>query len=317
MDRARRTLADPGQRHAAHRSRLPAHHRAQLRDRSQRHPARLHGGRQFADRHGRDHAQRRPQRRQLSGRRRHAGHRGQDVSGQFADRRLAGARHPHPRRGRDQVDRRRRRHLRAALQAIREGAEGDLMTVIATETAEGLIRWRYLPWALAAIAAMIAVIVAGNIWLLDFVHVFSSLLWTGVDLFMGFVLGPILRRVDLSVRREIVRRLTPRTLFLMPTVSIISGTTGWFLAVQLGYTALDWPAYWWVAAALILVTLMTIQGLGFLTPVTVDVGLQLQDRDPDMRKISSWMRWFFYAVALQGLIQVAIIVVMTRFRAGI
>ena len=191
------------------------------------------------------------------------------------------------------------------------------MTVLSAETSEGLIRWRYLPWALAAIAAMIAVIVAGNIWLLDFVHVFSSLLWTGVDLFMGFVLGPILRRVDLSVRREIVRRLTPRTLFLMPTVSIISGTTGWFLAVQLGYTALDWPAYGWVAAALILVTLMTIQGLGFLTPVNVYVCLQLQKREPDMGKISSWMRWYFYAVALQGLMQVAIIVVMTRFRAGI
>jgi hypothetical protein len=191
------------------------------------------------------------------------------------------------------------------------------MTVIAAETSEGLIRWRYLPWALAAIAAMIAVIVAGNIWLLDFVHVFSSLLWTGVDLFMGFVLGPILRRVDLSVRREIVRRLTPRTLFLMPTVSIISGTTGWFLAVQLGYTALDWPAYGWVAAALILVTLMTIQGLGSLTPVNVYVCLQLQKPEPDMGKISSWMRWYFYAVAFQGLMQVAIIVVMTRFRAGI
>ena len=191
------------------------------------------------------------------------------------------------------------------------------MTVIAAEASQGLIRWRYLPWALAAIAAMIAVIVAGNIWLLDFVHVFSSLLWTGVDLFMGFVLGPILRRVDLSVRREIVRRLTPRTLFLMPTVSIISGTTGWFLAVQLGYTALDWPAYGWVAAALILVTLMTIQGLGFLTPVNVFVCLQLQKPEPDMRKISTWMRWYFYAVALQGLMQVAIIVVMTRFRAGI
>ena len=191
------------------------------------------------------------------------------------------------------------------------------MTVIAAETSEGLIRWRYLPWALAAIAAMIGVIVAGNIWLLDFVHVFSSLLWTGVDLFMGFVLGPILRRVDLSVRREIVRRLTPRTLFLMPTVSIVSGTTGWFLAVQLGYSALDWPGYWWVATALILVTLMTIQGLGFLTPVNVYVCLQLQKPTPDMAKISSWMRWYFYAVALQGLMQVAIIVVMTRFRAGI
>jgi len=191
------------------------------------------------------------------------------------------------------------------------------MTVVAVEAPESLIRWRYLPWALAAIAVMIAAIAAGNLWLLDFIHIFSSLLWTGVDLFMGFVLGPILRRVDLSVRREIVRRLTPRTLFLMPTVSIISGTSGWYLAVKLGYTALDWPAYGWVAAALTLVAFMTVQGLGFLTPVNVYVCLELQKPKPDMAKIGKWMRRYFYAVALQGLMQVAIIVVMTRFRVGI
>jgi len=191
------------------------------------------------------------------------------------------------------------------------------MTVAAVATPESLIRWHYLPWALAAIAVMIAAIVAGNLWFLDFVHVSTSLIWTGVDLFMGFVLGPILRRVDLSVRREIVRRLTPRTLFLMPTVSIISGTSGWFLAVQLGYTGLDWPAYGWVAASLVLVALMTVQGLGFLTPVNVFVCLQLQRPDPDMARIAKWMRRYFYAVALQGLMQVLIIVVMTRFRAGV
>ena len=73
-------------------------------------------------------------------------------------------------------------------------------------------------------------------------------------------------------------QLTPRTLFLMPAVSIISGTTGWFLAVQLGYAALPWPAFGWVAAALVLVTLMTILGLGFLTPVNVWVCLELQNQ---------------------------------------
>jgi hypothetical protein len=191
------------------------------------------------------------------------------------------------------------------------------MTAVVLGTSEGFIRWRYVWWALTAIAAMIGTIVAGNLWLLNFVHVFSSLLWTGIDLFMGFVLGPILRGVDLSVRREVVRRLTPRTLFLMPTVSIISGTTGWFLAVQLGYTALEWPAYGWVAAALVLVTLMTVQGLGFLTPVNVLVCLELQKLEPDLKKIGVWMQRYFYAVALQGMMQVAIIIVMTRFRTGI
>jgi hypothetical protein len=191
------------------------------------------------------------------------------------------------------------------------------MMVATIEIPEGFIPFRYLLWASTAIAAMIAAIIAGNFWLLDFIHVFSSLLWTGIDLFMGFVLGPILRRADRSVRREIMRRLTPRTLFLMPTVSIIAGTTGWFLAVKIGYTALDWPAYGWVAAALALVTLMTIQGLGFLTPVNVFVCLELQKNEPDMNKVAIWMQRYFYVVGLQGLMQVAIIVVMTRFRSGL
>jgi hypothetical protein len=191
------------------------------------------------------------------------------------------------------------------------------MTAAAASAPESIVRWDYLWYAIAALAAMVAAIAIGDLWLLNFMHVAASLLWTGVDLFMGFVLGPILRRVDLSVRREVVRRLTPRTLYLMPTVSIISGTTGWFLAVQLGYTALAWPAFAWVAAALILVTLMTILGLGFLTPVNVMVCLELQKLEPDMKRIGGLMRRYFYAVAAQGLMQVAIIVVMTRFRAGL
>jgi hypothetical protein len=190
------------------------------------------------------------------------------------------------------------------------------MTIATTQTPESFIRWSYFLCAVVAIVVMIAVIAIGNLWFLDFLHVFSSLLWTGIDLFMGFVLGPILRRTDISVRREVARRLTPRTLFLMPTISIISGTTGWFLAVTLGYTALDWPAYGWVAAALILVTLMTVQGLGFLTPVNVLICLELQKREPDLRKISAWMQRYFYAVAMQGAMQIAIIVIMARFRTG-
>jgi hypothetical protein len=191
------------------------------------------------------------------------------------------------------------------------------MTAVTVAPPEGLVRWRYLWWSLAALGVMVAAIAAGSLWFLNFVHVLSSLLWTGVDLYMGFVLGPILRRLDLSVRRGIVMQLTPKTLFLMPTVSIIAGTTGWFLAVQLGYTALPWPAYGWVAAALTLVTLMTILGLGFLTPVNVWVCLELQKPEPDLKRIGFWMQRYFYAVAAQGLMQIAIIVVMTRFRTGV
>jgi hypothetical protein len=191
------------------------------------------------------------------------------------------------------------------------------MTLAVAEMPKGIIRWPYVWSALAAFAVMIWAIVAGNFWFLNFIHVFCSLLWTGIDLFMGFVLGPILRRVDISVRAAIAQRLTPRTLILMPTIAIISGTTGWFLAERLGYTALPWPDYGWVAASLVLVALLTIQGLGFLTPVNVFVCLELRKSSPDLSKFRHWMNWYFYAIAMQGVMQIAIIIVMTRFRVGV
>ena len=69
------------------------------------------------------------------------------------------------------------------------------MTGVGNERAGSIIRWHYLWYVAAALAMMVAAIAIQNVWLLNFVHVFSSLLWTGIDLFMGFVLGPILRRV--------------------------------------------------------------------------------------------------------------------------
>ena len=82
-----------------------------------------------------------------------------------------------------------------------------------------LIRWHYLWYVAAALAIMIAAIATHYLWFLNFIHVFCGLLWTGIDLFMGFVLGPILRVVDLAARKAVLLRLTPRTLFLMPTAS--------------------------------------------------------------------------------------------------
>lgn len=196
--------------------------------------------------------------------------------------------------------------------------QSAITMIAATEAGrQRLIRWHYLWYVAAALAAMIAAIVAGNIWFLDWVHVMSGVLWTGIDLFMGFVVGPILRRVDVPVRREIITRLTPVTLFLLPTLSVVTGTSGWFLAVDLGFTALPWPQFGWIAAALVLVTLMTIQGLGYLLPTSVRVCLELQKPEPDGPKIGRMMSRFYYVVASQGVMQVAIVVVMARLATGI
>jgi hypothetical protein len=181
----------------------------------------------------------------------------------------------------------------------------------------GLIRLHYLWYVAAALAVMVASIASGSLWFLNFVHVMTGIMWTGIDLFMGFVLGPILARVDLPVRKAVVLRLTPKTLFLMPTLSIITGTSGWFLAGSIGYLGLPWPQFGWVAAALVLITLMTIQGIGYLLPTNLRVCFELQKPNPDFAKIGALMKSYFFVVATQGVMQVVIVVIMARFVAGI
>jgi uncharacterized membrane protein len=180
-----------------------------------------------------------------------------------------------------------------------------------------LIRWHYLWYVALALALMIAVITSHHLWSLNFLHVFCGLLWTGIDLFMGFVLGPILRVVDVAARKAVLLRLTPRTLFLMPTLATMTGTTGWFLAQDMGFTALSWPQYGWVLAALVLVVLMTILGIGYLLPTNVRVCLELQEDNPDSARLSALTSHYFFAVALQGAMQVITIVVMARLATGV
>jgi hypothetical protein len=188
---------------------------------------------------------------------------------------------------------------------------------ISANGAGNLIRWHYLWYAAIALGVMAAVIASHDVWLLNFLHVFCGLLWTGIDLVMGFMLGPILRAVDISARKAVLLRLTPRTLFLMPTLAVITGTTGWSMAEYLGFTTLNWPDYGWVAAALVLVTLMTLLGLGYLLPANLRVCLELQKENPDHTRIASLTNHYFLAVALQGAMQVVTIFVMARFATGI
>ena len=128
----------------------------------------------------------------------------------------------------------------------------------------------------------------------------AAALWTGIDLFMGFVVGPTLRAAPFEARRAILTRLVPKTLFIMPTLAIITGTTGWFLAGRVGFLALPYPQFYWVVAALTIVTILTIQGLGYLLPTNLRVYLELRRPNPDGPKIGALMSRYFYVVAIQG-----------------
>ena len=178
------------------------------------------------------------------------------------------------------------------------------------------LRPAYLVAGIAGLAVMVAAVLGPSLWFLDFVHVMSGALWTGIDLFMGFVVGRVMRGVSLDTRRAMVAGMMPRMLVLMPTLSIMTGTAGWFLAERLGFLQLGYPEFWWVIAALTIITLLTIQGIGYLLPINLKIYFEIQKPAPDGAKIGRWMKNYVRVVAIQGCMQVAIIVVMARFATG-
>ena len=190
-------------------------------------------------------------------------------------------------------------------------------TVIGNQTAvPSPLRPAYVVAAVAAIAVMIAAILGDSLWFLNFMHVMTGALWTGIDLFMGFVIGPVLRGVSLDTRRAMIAGIIPRTLILMPVLSTMTSTAGWFLAVRMGYLDLAFPQFWWVIAALAIVTVLTVQGLGYLLPMNLKLYFEISRPAPDPAKLQRWMRTYVRVVAVQGTMQVAIIVVMARFVTG-
>ena len=192
----------------------------------------------------------------------------------------------------------------------------DSLLIAAPAAIASPVRFRYFVAAVAALGVMVIAILYGNLWFLDFVHVMSGALWTGIDLFMGFVIGPVLRRVSLDTRRAMIAGIIPRTLVLMPTISTIASTAGWFLAVRLGFLDLGYPQFWWVIAALAIVTVLTVQGLGYLLPMNLRLYFEILKPNPNHDKLARWMRTYVRIVAVQGCLQVAIIVVMARFATG-
>lgn len=171
-------------------------------------------------------------------------------------------------------------------------------------------------WIVIPISALILAIVTANLLLLNYVHVFTSILWTGTDIFMAFLLGPILRNVSLSTRKEVISWLMPKMVFYMPTVASVTTTAGYFLASKMGLITLESPVVYWIITVLIIVTVMLIQGLGILLPTNIRVYQELRKKEPNMTKIQRLMRRYVKVVATQALLQFVIIFIMANFATG-
>jgi hypothetical protein len=133
---------------------------------------------------------------------------------------------------------------------------------------------------------------------------------------MAFLLGPVLRNVSLSTRRDVTSWLMPKMVFYMPTVSAVTTTAGYFLALRLGFISLHPPIVYWMLAVLVIVATMFVQGLGILLPSNLRIYFELRNDKPDMTKIQKLMNRYVKVVASQAVLQFIIIFVMANFATG-
>ena len=108
-----------------------------------------------------------------------------------------------------------------------------------------------LPIVGVIVIALVVVIAINEEWPLMFMHVVGGASWTVIDLFLGFVLGPILGKLSIPARIELTTRLMPKMVLIMPTAVAVTLAAGWQLATKLGtnLTATTTTAGWWRASS--------------------------------------------------------------------
>ncbi len=175
-----------------------------------------------------------------------------------------------------------------------------------------IVPLRGLPVVAVAIAGLVVTILTNKLWAIDFYHVVGGGMWTALDLFFGFVLGPILGRLPVPARVELTTRLMPKMILIMPTLVISTLAGGWQLARHLGYLDASYSDHGWVVAAMVVVAVMAVVALGVLEPANVAVLFELKKPRPNGEVIARLMRRFIYTAGITGAMQIATLVIMTR-----
>jgi hypothetical protein len=166
---------------------------------------------------------------------------------------------------------------------------------------------------LLVIAALIVTIVSKSRYWLDFFHVFAGALWISTDLIMGFIIGPIMGRLDIPARMAFYKNLMTKMMVVMPTAVICTLAAGWQLAqVEYLFRSPYGPEHGWILAAMIVVALLAILAYTFLEPANIVVLLELRKPEPNGLLIGRMMKRFLYSAGILGVLQVAIVVIMVR-----
>jgi hypothetical protein len=173
-----------------------------------------------------------------------------------------------------------------------------------------------IPFVVAALVGLVVALAINKLWALDFFHVVSGALWTGIDLFLGFIIGPVLGRMSIPSRVEFSRRFMPKMVLLMPTLVITTMAAGWQLARHVGNLSATYPEHGWIVASFVVVGVMAIVALGILEPANLAVLFELRKPVPNGALIGKLMRRFIYTAGVTGAMQVATLVIMTKLASS-
>lgn len=219
------------------------------------------------------------------------------------------------------------------------------------------------------LAALGYAVTVGSLRTHTYVHVMTGLLWTGIDIFIGGVLGPVLGGADEETSADVFERLTPKTAFLLPALAVTTIAAGLTLAMRMGlfphaepwlalFTAVNlvpvlvllgwrlnaWTDWRWqlpfavatigslawvgltvgqlqmtspaIVAALAVVTLLSVQGFGFLLPGEIRMYKEMVSERPDPAVIAAIGQQNAKLGGVQGFFQLVLVAIMVSLRYG-
>jgi len=219
------------------------------------------------------------------------------------------------------------------------------------------------------LAALGYAVTVGTLQQHTYVHVMAGILWTGFDLFIGAVLGPVIGGLDDDQSSAVFQRLTPKTAFLLPSLAFVTIAGGITLAQRIGmfphaeswlalFTAvnlipilllLGWRLNAWtdrrwqipfavatigslawvaltidefamtepaIAVALGIVTILSVQGFGFLLPGELRMYKEMRSATPDPSVVAAIGQQNAMLGGVQGFFQLLLILDMVYLRYG-
>jgi hypothetical protein len=169
-----------------------------------------------------------------------------------------------------------------------------------------------LPVVGVILVALVFAIQANTFWSLEFFHVVGGGLWTGIDLFVGLVVGPIIGRMSIPARAEFTAKFMPKMVVIMPTVVVMTLAAGFQLALKYGNLEPGALNHGWLVASFIIVGVMATIALGILEPANIAVLFEMNKPEPNGEIIAKLMQRFIYTAGITGAMQIATLFIMTR-----